>query len=48
MNTGFTLYCGISGSAPEYRWFQQLTALVITTLCVVEAKESFASTGKFG
>ena len=43
MSEGSVLICDISGSAPEYRLFQQLTALVITTCCIVEAREIFAS-----
>ena len=46
MSEGLLLNCDISGSAPEYRLFQQLTALVITTFCIVEARETFASTEK--
>ena len=46
MSEGFLLNCDISGSAPEYRLFKQLTALVITTFCIVEAREIFAETEK--
>ena len=46
MSEGSILNCDISGSAPEYRLFQHLTAFLITIFCIFEASENFASTEK--